>query len=769
MDVSLLSSSSTSVWLPTHASAIVGVVTADNIFGAASRGDAPALVALASSNNTKENVNQTILDIALVACLVQHRLECATALLRSGANIDNVVFGETALSLLCNVGPAGVHRDLMSARDAAYCVYYLLLHGASASDPHALLLAACSSRNVHVTQVLLEAHCSKKSTSARAITKSVAIDINCVVGGVSAMMLACHPAPGSARLVDVLLRYGAHVNQCVTRDENGANAFSPLHIAVLSGDITLVEFLLSRDADANQCFPDDSTARGVTPLMLASSRGDTKMIRALLSSGASLNYTIHTTVDPYLNGATAVMCAFVRRHHSVVRFLLTRGASLTPTRAGARHLASDISPFAVAVISGHTETVSNMLANSAFHPALHARYTRHGTVDNINGVGAVELALVHNRIIVAEMLFRVGLAVAGVCIPTSCWPVASATGRVAFLEYLCSLGAVRPDLRGVDTAALATWLAEYGSDDDEDDAGSMLDVTVPDLPPSLIRTSSASAATTAAPVVAAPPKPCRAVGVNTDVMSPPVQVERAVNTAPPRGHVTTGIQHPEHGTLRALSSGSQTDDVVLVRPRLASPEFNSSPPHFQVPSQHQHQAPRHQQQPVQVSSASHSRAPSSAGGSRAPTPQPQPQPQTKQPMHHQHHHHQQQMAYQHPQQQTSSRSTSLGSVAPAIDSIHMAQQQRQQHASSASGGAARRSPMHFHQEAVNLPPSSSSVSPAPSQGPPVFGAQQQQQWQSQRNNGALQQQQQPGRARPGAIAPFKVEEDPTPFVFGKKQ
>jgi ankyrin repeat protein len=109
-----------------------------------------------------------------------------------------------------------------------------------------------------------------------------------------------------------LLRGGADVN---ARTVYGV---TPLAIAVLNGDATMVEQLLTTGADVEGTFG----SGGETALMVAARSGSVEIVRMLLGRGAM------TDVRESAFGQTALMYAAVENHGEIVKVLAEAGAEL---------------------------------------------------------------------------------------------------------------------------------------------------------------------------------------------------------------------------------------------------------------------------------------------------------------------------------------------------------------------------------------------------------------------------------------------------------
>lgn len=106
--------------------------------------------------------------------------------------------------------------------------------------------------------------------------------------------------------IQKLVRDGADVNG-VTR-----SGYSPLMIAIMSGDYAAVKVLISCNADVNFSGPS-----GTTPLLLATRASDTTMVRILLDHNADINRRDRAGMSP-------LIWAVIKRADAKVRLLLDR-------------------------------------------------------------------------------------------------------------------------------------------------------------------------------------------------------------------------------------------------------------------------------------------------------------------------------------------------------------------------------------------------------------------------------------------------------------
>ena len=133
-----------------------------------------------------------------------------------------------------------------------------------------------------------------------------------------------------------------------------ANGFTALHLAVFSGQLEVIEFLVQHGADLRQSLHvaifccnskiarlllaagaekdemNNTLDSGMTALHLAAGSGCLKMVQLLVENGANIDVAMTGGQTPWqfmplgsmVNGSTAVRLAFLRGHQDVVRFLV---------------------------------------------------------------------------------------------------------------------------------------------------------------------------------------------------------------------------------------------------------------------------------------------------------------------------------------------------------------------------------------------------------------------------------------------------------------
>jgi ankyrin repeat protein len=131
----------------------------------------------------------------------------------------------------------------------------------------------------------------------------------------------------------LLIMWGANVNV-----NSGPQSYSPLHLAVLSGDEDLVWSLLIAGADPNL---EDSNNE--TPIFLAVRAGDKQIAEALIARGARLN--IEGPLGQY-----PLHIAARYGYTSLVRLFLARGADVNPRDD------NEVTPYGIALDQNNLET-----------------------------------------------------------------------------------------------------------------------------------------------------------------------------------------------------------------------------------------------------------------------------------------------------------------------------------------------------------------------------------------------------------------------------
>ena len=182
-------------------------------------------------------------------------LEMAQLLISAGAraNVANVYYGVTPLSLACTNGSAPMARLLLNAGADA---------NATQSTGETVLMTAARTGNVDVVKALL--------------THGAEVNAVHPARGQTALMWAAaeeHPA-----VIRVLVEHGAEV---ATRSTGG---FTPLLFAARQANEESVRVLLAAGADVNQ-----PAADGSAPLVVATVRGRTAIATLLLERGADAN------------------------------------------------------------------------------------------------------------------------------------------------------------------------------------------------------------------------------------------------------------------------------------------------------------------------------------------------------------------------------------------------------------------------------------------------------------------------------------------------
>ncbi|XP_020297140.1 uncharacterized protein LOC109861755 isoform X2 [Pseudomyrmex gracilis] len=113
------------------------------------------------------------------------------------------------------------------------------------------------------------------------------------------------------QVIKLLLTNGSKVNGNTDKFDN-----TPLHFAVLNGDIEIVKMLLDRRANVNA-----TTWQGTTPLHYAIENKKIEIAELLLNHGANVNASTK-------NGNTPLFLAVKRGHVDAVKMLMDRGSNV---------------------------------------------------------------------------------------------------------------------------------------------------------------------------------------------------------------------------------------------------------------------------------------------------------------------------------------------------------------------------------------------------------------------------------------------------------
>lgn len=141
------------------------------------------------------------------------------------------------------------------------------------------------------------------------------IDINQLTSGSqhTSIWKACQE--GYTKVVELLLKYGAHPDGMVAEIKADTDDLTPLGVASQDGHIDVVRLLIQAGADINWM-----NGEGETPLGKAAYHGHADVVQELIISGADIYLSGNT-------GVTALLCASQNGHTEIVRMLLDGGAS----------------------------------------------------------------------------------------------------------------------------------------------------------------------------------------------------------------------------------------------------------------------------------------------------------------------------------------------------------------------------------------------------------------------------------------------------------
>ncbi len=152
----------------------------------------------------------------------------------------------------------------------------------------------------------------------------------------------------NAQEVISLLNQGADINHA---DTNGDTA---LIRAARNGYIEIVRILIEHRANVNR-----ADGYGLTALIEAADRGYGEVVNVLIEAGADINHTSN-------HGFAALGHAVLRDHTEIVRLLLLNNASVSDNKVIRTRMlkllkAYDVSPLAIAIITGDRDTITRIL------------------------------------------------------------------------------------------------------------------------------------------------------------------------------------------------------------------------------------------------------------------------------------------------------------------------------------------------------------------------------------------------------------------------
>ncbi|KAK0668609.1 ankyrin repeat-containing domain protein, partial [Cercophora samala] len=157
----------------------------------------------------------------------------------------------------------------------------------------------------------------------------------------SPFTLACDK--GNIELLELLLDHGANINYV-----NEASAIHGLHVAALSGNLEVAQFLLEKDTDVEIRDKD-----GWTPLMLAIEGDKPDLAEFLIQKNANVNSEAN-------DGGTALLMASQNGNLNLVKVLLKNGAKQLPWKLGG----GQTRPLHLAAKHGHLAITKLLLADS---------------------------------------------------------------------------------------------------------------------------------------------------------------------------------------------------------------------------------------------------------------------------------------------------------------------------------------------------------------------------------------------------------------------
>jgi ankyrin len=156
---------------------------------------------------------------------------------------------------------------------------------------------------------LIKAVRGKDAATVRALIKQ-RVDVNAPQGdGATALHWAAHV--DDLAIAELLIRAGARA--AVAND----SGFTPLHLACINRNGSMVERLLAAGGD-----PNAASLNGETVLMTCARAGEPRAVKALLVKGARVN------VKENAHDQTALMWAAAQRHPKATELLIEAGAEI---------------------------------------------------------------------------------------------------------------------------------------------------------------------------------------------------------------------------------------------------------------------------------------------------------------------------------------------------------------------------------------------------------------------------------------------------------
>lgn len=140
-------------------------------------------------------------------------------------------------------------------------------------------------------------------------------------------------ARGHKDIVELLLKNGADINArnleaAAYRGDNWA--MTPMHSAVIGGNISIVKALSDKNARA-----DETNYGGLRPLYYAADKGDTNIVALLLKNNADINAKAGKNFTTRL-GQTALHAAARKGHLDVVKLLIENRADMEAKDEGGK-------------------------------------------------------------------------------------------------------------------------------------------------------------------------------------------------------------------------------------------------------------------------------------------------------------------------------------------------------------------------------------------------------------------------------------------------